>query len=406
MYELSIIKSFIKNRNNYINYRNFVGKEDVLKELSPILDAVDTWYKHNTTEPTVEDVANVVFSQQHPSDRRDFLKNTLLRLDSINGDETIGGLLEAFKTKRALIDLSATAYDAHEGKKSIADVISIVERIKEPAVAPIEYVTDDIHEILNDVVRKPGLRWRLDSLNKSLGSLRKGDFGFVFARPETGKTTFLASEVSFMASQKDTCLGPILWFNNEEQGKKVKLRLYQAALGATRDQILQYPERAKKAYEKTTQGKIKLIDSASIHRREVENICGKENPSLIIFDQIDKIKGFSSDREDLVMGAIYQWAREIAKTYAPVIGICQADGTAENEKWLYMGHVANAKTAKQAEADFILGIGKSNEGGYEYIRYFNISKNKLTGDSDTLSSHRHAKLEVLIKPEIARYEDI
>lgn len=106
------------------------------------------------------------------------------------------------------------------------------------------------------------------------------------------------------------------------------------------------------------------------------------------------------------MGAIYQWAREIAKENCPVVGVCQADGTAEGERWLHMGHVANAKTAKQAEADFILGIGKTNEAGWERTRFINISKNKLTGDDDSDPEARHARLEVLIKPEIARYEDI
>jgi replicative DNA helicase len=68
----------------------------------------------------------------------------------------------------------------------------------------------------------------LNWLNKSLGSLRKGDFGFIFARPETGKTTFLASEMTHMVTQTE---GDILWFNNEEQGKKVAFRCYQALFG-------------------------------------------------------------------------------------------------------------------------------------------------------------------------------
>lgn len=121
---------------------------------------------------------------------------------------------------------------------------------------------------------------------------------------------------------------------------------------------------------------------------------------------MDKVKGFSADRDDLVQGAIYVWGRELAKTYCPVIGVCQADGSAEGERWLYMNHVANAKTAKQAEADFIVGIGKSHDAGYDYVRFLNIAKNKLVGDPDTDPSMKHAKLEVIIRPEIARYEDV
>ncbi|MCL5460081.1 hypothetical protein M3M33_15700, partial [Loigolactobacillus coryniformis] len=83
----------------------------------------------------------------------------------------------------------------------------------------------------------------------------------------------------------------------------------------------------------------------------IEDLCSKYSPSLVVIDQIDKVKGFTGDREDLKLGAIYQWARELAKTHCPVIGVCQADGTAEGVKWLNMGHVTSAKTTKQAEAD-------------------------------------------------------
>lgn len=91
------------------------------------------------------------------------------------------------------------------------------------------FVTDDLEVLASEVLTTPGLRWRLKTLNEIFGSLRKGDFGFVFARPETGKTTFLASETTYMAEQLSDDAGPILWFNNEEQGNKVKIRCYQAS---------------------------------------------------------------------------------------------------------------------------------------------------------------------------------
>jgi hypothetical protein len=159
-------------------------------------------------------------------------------------------------------------------------------------------------------------------------------------------------------------------------------------------------------YKELTGGKIKVFDSASVHKKQVEAICHSERPSLILFDQIDKVKGFKADRDDLELGAIYQWSREIAKTYCPVIGVCQASGEAEGQEKLHMGHVANAKTAKQSEADFILGIGKKHEAGFEFIRYINVSKNKLSGDDDTDRVNRHPTISVKIVPEIARYEDL
>lgn len=308
--------------------------------------------------------------------------------------------------KQNLVALAIKAYEASEGRATVEAVRDLAQEVSTPSGSSevsTQFVTDDLEEIYKSVVLTPGLKWRLKSLNQSIGSLRKGNFGFVFARPETGKTTFLASECTYMASQAS---GPILWLNNEQPGKEVMLRCYQAALGAPLEQLFSAMGKNRDKYREVTKGNIKLVDQAVLYKDEVERIVNALQPSLIVFDQIDKVAGFAADRDDLVLGAIYQWARELAKTYCPVIGVCQADGTAEGVKWLTMGHVSNAKTSKQAEADWILGIGRSNEAGYEEVRHFNVSKNKLVGDVDSLPEMRHGRWDVLIQPTIARYKDI
>ena len=206
-----------------------------------------------------------------------------------------------------------------------------------------------------------------------------------------------------MAEQTDR---PVIWFNNEEGGKKVKIRVYQGSLGVELDQLAVDPDGKEKEYLARTGNRIKIVDRKAITKTFVENILKKYKPALVLFDQIDKIIGFKADREDLMLGAIYQWARELAKQYCPIIGICQSDGTGENVRYLTMSHVANSKTAKQAEADWILGIGCIHDTGWEEIRFLNISKNKLQGDIDTDPKLRHGRFEVLIQPSIARYKDM
>lgn len=321
------------------------------------------------------------------------------------GTDILHELLVQIKQKDIAEKLGIVSFDFALGKKTLKDVQDVYESFEtvEKEIEEVQFVTDDLDELYQQTVATQGLRWRLSSLNRMLGSIRKGDFGFIFARPETGKTTFLASEVSYFAEQSSS---PILWINNEEQGNKVMSRLYQASLGVTTDELMRNRSESKSKYFRNTKGNIRLYDDASVYKRQIEDLCGKYSPSLVVIDQIDKIKGFTGDREDLKLGAIYQWARELAKTYCPVIGVCQADGTAEGVKWLNMGHVTSAKTTKQAEADFIIGIGRSNEQGKELIRYINISKNKLHGDIDSDPKLRHGFCEVVIEPEIARYRDI
>ena len=325
--------------------------------------------------------------------------------------DTTERLILSILSNKKLKEISLAAYDVTEGRMEVGKIKGLFEQFLASSDAggsldKYDFVSDDLEELVSSAIKKHGLRWRLSTLNKMLGSLRRGDFGFIFARPETGKTTFLASEVTYMAEQLTDDSGPIIWFNNEEQGSKVKLRCYQASLGYTMPQLFADLPDNREEFMKRTNGKIKIFDSGIIHKNTAESVCRQFKPSLIIFDQVDKIVGFNADREDLRLGAIYTWARELAKKFAPVIGVCQADGTGEGVKWLTMAHVANAKTAKQAEADWIVGIGKVSDSGYENLRYLHASKNKLLGDEDSVGDLRHGKCEVLINAQLARYEDI
>jgi replicative DNA helicase len=278
-----------------------------------------------------------------------------------------------------------------------------MEQDDHTAAFPLTKIELNLEDLLDKTYTGTGLRWRLDCLNKSLGSLRQGDFGFVFARPESGKTTLLASEVTHFAMQAPR---PTVWFNNEEQGEKVGIRLLQAHFGVTLEALKASASKYRKLYQEQVGDKLFLFDSALIGKKDVEEIVRRVNPSFVVYDQIDKIRGFANDRDDLRLGSIYQWARELAKGNHAAVGVCQADGHAENVRYLTMEHVANAKTAKQAEADFILGIGKIHDQNSEYSRFLNISKNKLFGDSDSIPKLRHGRFEVLIEPEIARYKDV
>mgnify|MGYP000072425774 FL=1 len=351
----------------------------------------------------VPDLANLVFSNS-PKDSTYYatLFDNLEVYQPI--ESTVVKLIESLKRRNVLQKVSLAAYEEAEGKQPEGYTEQLLATIsQQPDDYSLQPVTDDLEDLLNATYKTPGLRWRLGCLNQSVGSLRKGDFGFVFARPETGKTTFLTSEVSNFITQTDK---DILWIVNEEQPEKVMLRVIQAYFGITLETLYGNIQHYRKLFKEQTGGRFKLYNSSASNKNAVESLCKKHLPALIVFDQIDKIQGFKADREDLLLGAIYQWARELAKRFAPVIGVTQADGSGEGVRWLTMANVANAKTAKQAEADWILGIGAIPDSGWESVRFFNISKNKLLGDTDSNPELRHGKLTAIIEPQLARYQDV
>lgn len=408
MSETSIVKHLL-TREFHQKHRTNIDLQDVTKELHPIIRTIDGYFTtHEEGNLSVDDLSNLFFAS-HRS-KIEFYQGVF---EAIKGntatEDSTETLIQGLGRLAALRDLSMCAYDASEGRVDLSEVLkkatglSTIEEKNGSDAEIDDFVSTDLVEIVNKRRSMEGLRWRLGSLNQALGPLRKGNFGFVFARPETGKTTFLASEVTYMAGQAE---GPILWFNNEQEGDEVVLYCYRAALGMSMVELHRDLTGNREKFHEVTKGLFKLKDSATITKKQVEKTIEKYKPSLVVFDQIDKIKGFDNDREDLRLGGIYTWARELAKQYCPVIGICQADGTGEGQRWLTMAHVANAKTSKQAEADWILGIGKMNEVGYENLRYLHLSKNKLPGGEDSRSEMRHGRWETLIDPERARYVDL
>ena len=408
--EISFLK-LLMNYAVYIKYYIYIYiNKDIYKELYIIYKALEVYYKKYPNDSSLDEFSTWFFVQ-YPRLKQEEVNayQQIFRqaAEAQVSTEKAEDLLLELSNRSKAVEIAQHAIAVSEGRKTVEtlrEAFGEWEGVQPDDVGDqTVFITDDLGELKNETLTQPGLRWRLPSLNRALGSLRLGDFGFIFARPETGKTTFLASEITFMASQTDR---PIIWFNNEEQGNKVKIRCFQAALALPREALFANVARNQAAYDNVTKRNIKIVDSGAIFRHEVETILDREKPALIVFDQIDKIGGFPADRNDLTMGAIYQWARNIAKSIAPCIGVCQADGTGDGVQWLTMAHVADAKTAKQAEADWILGIGKNYQEEQEKVRFLHLSKNKLSGDHDFEEAWRHGKWPCLIHPEIARYEDI
>lgn len=395
------------NKNNYNQYKDLIDLKYIkenYRELSYLYGVLLELHEVNPDKDISLDEVKTFFHVKYPDVQQGIYDTLFKTLQELRLDPGVGeGILAAFKRKQRALELSEAAFKIAQGYGEWEDLTKFLEDIKVDHQTGLTEVTNDLEELIEQSYSEQGYRWRLDCLNKSLGSLRAGDFGFIFARPETGKTTFLASEcTNFLSTSQDS----IILFNNEEQGSKVMLRIYQAFFGVTIEQLLSNPGRYRKDFLDKTDGRFKLYDSATISRKDVESIVSRTSPGLVVYDQIDKIKGFNNDREDLRLGSIYQWARELAKGSHAAIGVCQANGSAEGVRYLTMDHVANAQTSKQAEADWILGIGCTHDPTEESIRYLNISKNKLIGDKDSIVNLRHGRFEVLIKPEIARYEDI
>jgi hypothetical protein len=403
--EISLIPHLL-SKEVYASYKDYIPREHLkenFKELWYVYQTLDGVHKEVARDPTLDEL-EAFFFFSHPDADSEIYVELFQRIRSVNiSEEAAGVLLQKIKKKQQALELSEASMKYASGYGEIGSVIELSKQLEEEPVEEEVVECMDLEAILDSAILKTGLRWRLNCLNKSLGSLWDGDFGFIFKRPESGGTAFCASEVGHMLDQAER---PIIWFNNEESDNKVKLRIYQSYFGITLEQLIANKRKYSEEFRAKVGNKFQFYGLEHCNRQSVEKIIKAQNPCLVVYDQLDKVLGFENDRDDLKLGAIYQWARELCKKGHAAIGVTQADGTAEGVKWLTMQHVANAKTSKQAEGDWILGMGKTNADGAEYVRYLNICKNKLLGDQDSIPDLRHSRHEVWIEPQIMRFRDI
>lgn len=321
-----------------------------------------------------------------------------------------GILTELYEADAAMkVANVCSEYNAGDLAVPIADKIgSIMDEYKININAKSSKWDDtDIDELLKEDLNNEGIKWRMNTLNECMRPLRGGDFGIIAARPDKGKTTFLASEVTFMASQ----LPPdknIIWLNNEGKSSPIIKRLWQSALGVTISELVKLNQEGKlKDMYRDVVGRLDRIRVFNIHGRntsQVETIIEQSNPGIILYDMIDNINGFgSAARTDLQLEQMYQWARERSVKYDAIgLATSQISNDGCGQQFPTLGMLKDSKTGKQGACDFQLMIGASDAPDLAYSRYLGLPKNKLRRDG----APGDPRGEVQFKPSLARYEDI
>jgi replicative DNA helicase len=410
-----------KSKENLQKYRRYIKPHIVVKETNIILDGMDKYYK---TFPSITVINWEPFtafliadqSKRLTDDSIIKLRMTLTKAKTFVPHHAHEEVIKTLIELDYLAQIMEECEKVREGSSDLehvhilaTDALKNVERYIEKDEL---FVSADLSSIA-DRISSTGYEWRLDVLNRSLGPLRNGNFVIVAARVEVGKTTFLASEVSYIAQQlpKDR---PVVWVNNEEESSVVFFRIVQAALGVESKEMIADSKAAMLAYTALMGGdkdKIRVTKDTN-HVRDLETLFREINPGLIIFDQLDKVAGFKeSEREDITLGKIYKWARELARTYGPVIAASQLSASAVDLKdppFIGMDALRGSKTDKPGEADAVITLGKYKEPKTpeeEMIRTINVPKNKLPGGgTKQMESERHGQYLVTIDPIRARFE--
>lgn len=288
-------------------------------------------------------------------------------------------------------------------------------------------VLDPIEDLLKAEEDDTGLHWRMNCLNEHIKPLRPGDFVVVAARPDKGKTTFMADQLTHMAAQVDG-LYPgenrsILWFNNEGPGNRIVLRNFQAALNATVEDLVKlsntpadpdfahYKTMVRQKYAQALGGRpgvLRVMDIHGFWNHEVEDLIATHRPAAVVFDMIDNIKfggGTTNggERTDQLLEAMYQWARLMGVKYdTAVLATSQISADGDGLQYPTLPMLKDSKTGKQGAADVIITIGSVNDPALARSRYMGVTKNKKVRTGKPMSPMK----EVILDGDRGRYVEV
>ena len=244
-------------------------------------------------------------------------------------------------------------------------------------------VKDDVQDYING--RDQGFEFRFDlqSLADKIGGAGRGNLGIIFARPETGKTTFCTYLVAEYIRQGFK----VAYFANEEPGRLVKGRVFSAYLKRSIDEMKQNIEHSMEVYRNEIEPNLKLLEGRGITLQEIEKFVDIHKPDVVMVDQLDKVViSGNFSRTDEKLRALYESSRAIAKKQQVLLwSVSQASYDAQGRQEVDFSMLENSRTGKAAEADIIIGIGKNYGEEEDYIRHLCVSKNKLNGWHGTVT---------------------
>lgn len=244
---------------------------------------------------------------------------------------------------------------------------------------------DMIEEETNDT----GLQWRLRALRESTRALRPGDFGIIAMRPDRGKTTLVASEVTHMAPQLVNLypgeVRPVVWFNNEGPGRRIVSRIRQSALGLSVKELVSLgAQEAQRQYIEALGGRedmVRVIDIHGYNSYEVEELIRKHRPAVAVLDMVDNVRWGGGtmnggERTDQILESMYGGAREWMVKYDCIgIATSQLSAAAEGVKYPPQTDLKDSRTGKQGACDFIIVGGVDN--AQPNTRFISFTKNKI-----------------------------
>jgi hypothetical protein len=256
--------------------------------------------------------------------------------------------------------------------------------------APTDYIDTDIGVLLSEIADDRGIKFRkLQVLFEHVGGMQGGASIAIAARPDKGKTSFIASTLVDFAPQCISFFGkdrPILWLNNEGPGKKIVPRVYQAALNKDIVEINKLSNAGElvQLYSKAVGGDPTIIRVKDMHGAtlaQIEQVIEAMRPSVVVYDMLANFRlpgGQGGNKAEAIEQA-WQTVREHAVMH-DFIAISTVQISVEGGNQLFPSYSAlkDSKTGIQGATDLILMLGSLDNPDAQILRGISTPKNKFS----------------------------
>jgi len=405
MLDTAILKSLMRN-SFYEQNKSKLHRKLFTDEIRSIYTTIEKAHAKFEQDLTIREIYkiwetdNPVSTRAEKSDVQDVI--SLIDLEEPYSDAVAGDVIEKLWQRDVGSRVATIALELKEGNPHAFKKIQQVMALYEEGFQIDEFgppTTLDIDELKNDMDDTNRPKFNIETLSRYVYGIQHGEFGIIFATPETGKTAFVVS----------LAVGPkgfidqgykVLILGNEESTRRTVVRAYSAATGMTKKEILADTEKAKVIFHARAQGRLTFKDVQDWDLDKIEDYIKKLDVDICFIDQADKVQiagKFNSGHERL--RELYRRLRETAKKGkgCAVIGVSQASADAEGKTRLNYTMMEGSKIGKAAEADLIIGLAKMDLEEDDLMRYITVSKNKISG--------WHGTQIVKINPDLSRYSE-
>lgn len=251
-----------------------------------------------------------------------------------------------------------------------------------------DYVDEDVMDIVKSTDSEHGVKFPLICLQESVRVLLPGDSVAIAARPDSGKTSFIAYNLVRMAA---TCAKlypgrPILWFNNEGQGRNIIPRLYQSALEVTLPELVTIGADRAELHRRYADAMgapkdiIRVKDMHGASLAKAEQIIEAMNPCMVVWDMLANFKLSSTDGESNKASQVEQlWqdVRELAVRHDFIsFATVQVSDLGADDMFPPLNALKDSRTGIQGATDVVLMLGSVDDPALQARRGISTPKNK------------------------------